>query len=167
MKFTDEERELFRSILGEYIASDKVQKMKQFSQHGTISTYSHCYSVAQMSMWMNRRWRLGAREEVLLPAAMMHDMFLYDWHTIGKMNPYHAVNHATLAGRNAVRYLNVSDEVHDVIYCHMWPVNITRVPKSREAWIVCMADKWVSLTETLLRRKGMRSIREELAQKRK
>jgi len=167
MRLTEEEKQIFEDILRDYLSDEKVQKMKEFSQHGTVTTYHHCYAVALMALWINRRWKLGAREEILLPGALMHDMFLYDWHTIGKRNPHHAVNHATLAGRNAVRYLKVSDEVHDVIYCHMWPVNITRVPKNREGWIVCMADKWVSLRETVTMRKGMRSLREELAQKRK
>jgi uncharacterized protein len=35
----------------------------------------------------------------------------------------------------------------------MWPLTITKVPTSREAVIVCIADKYVSSIETIGKRK--------------
>ena len=40
-----------------------------------------------------------------------------------------------------------------MILSHMWPLNITKVPKSKEALILCVADKCIALKETLARRK--------------
>lgn len=155
-----EEREL-GEYLKDYLAHPKVQRMNEFSQHGNITTYAHCYRVARTSFWLNRRMRLNAREHILLAGAMLHDMFLYDWHIIGSMNPYHATNHAELACRNAIRYCNIGDEAQAVIRSHMWPVNITKLPRSREAVIVCIVDKYCSLIETLVCRKGMKRHRKK------
>ena len=50
-----------------------------------------------------------------------------------------------------------------MIRSHMWPLNPERVPRSKEAWIVCVADKLVSLHETLFRRRdreqGKKTVR--------
>ena len=51
---------------------------------------------------------------------------------------------------NAKRDFKISSKEADIIYCHMFPLNISRVPRSREGWIVCMADKMVAGSETLL-----------------
>lgn len=53
---------------------------------------------------------------------------------------------------NAKKFFNANDDVQHIIYSHMWPLNLTHVPKSREAWIVCLADKYVSLKETIMER---------------
>lgn len=156
MNFTREEEHAFSCILKPYLEHERVQRMNEFSQHGSITTYAHCYRVARFSFWLNRRLAIKADERVLLPGAMLHDLFLYDWHIIGSMNPYHATNHAELACRNAIRYCNIDKNTQMVIRSHMWPVNITKLPRSKEAWIVCMADKWCSLLETFLTRKGMK-----------
>ncbi len=46
----------------------------------------------------------------------------------------------------------MDDRVAKVIESHMWPLNLRSVPASREAWVVCIADKCASLYETLARR---------------
>lgn len=156
MGFSVKEIKEFEKLIEEYIENPRVKKMQEFSQHGNITTFDHCMRVTRFSFWLNRRLRIGADESVLVPAALLHDMFLYDWHIIGRMNPYHATNHAELASRNAGRYCNVSEEVLAVIRSHMWPINITKFPKTREAVIVTIADKYCSLVETLVCRKGMK-----------
>jgi len=156
MTYTEAEEKAFRELLQQYIEHPRVLHMNDFSQHGSISTFAHCYSVARFSFWVNRRLAIGADEKVLLPAALLHDMFLYDWHTIGRMNPYHATNHAELACRNAIRYCDIDEKVQLAIRSHMWPVNITRVPYTKEAAIICFADKWCTVFESVLKRKGMK-----------
>ena len=51
---------------------------------------------------------------------------------------------------NARRDFHITSKEAEIIYCHMFPLNLTRVPKSREARLVCMADKMVAGSETLL-----------------
>ncbi len=144
------DREEFHLILGELMRDERVGEMKQYVQHGSISTFDHCRNVASLCQRINRRLHLRADEEALLKGAMLHDYFLYDWHENPRdHNGWHGFAHADTALRNAKEDFAVDPRVAHIIRSHMWPLNITRVPRSREAWIVCFADKVVSGWETL------------------
>ena len=125
----------------------KVQEMKSFIQHGNITTYDHACHVAEMSKKINQRFFVEADEYILYEGAMLHDFFLYDWHNV-PLRKWHGFTHAGRAARNAVRYCNVCPEVEHVIASHMWPLTPFAMPKTKEAWIVCLADKIVSTKET-------------------
>lgn len=140
-------------ILSEIQSDVNVQKMKQFIQHGIVSTYEHCENVARLSYAIDSRFLLHSDLKVLLTGAMLHDFYLYDWHEKGDgSHNLHGFTHAKRACDNAKKYFNIDDKTYHVIYCHMWPLNPERIPMSKEAWIVCIADKWVSLQESLFRR---------------
>lgn len=147
MKLSRKEHRCFNKHLKPYLNHSITNKMHDFIQHGSTSTYKHCHDVAEMSLWVNRRLRLKADESTLLPAAFLHDLYLYDWHIPGNNNNLHGYTHADIAGDNAVKYFSINKKTEAVIRSHMWPLNISRVPKSREAWIVCLCDKAVSVRE--------------------
>ena len=128
----------------------RVQEMKNYIQHGSVTTFKHCENVARMSYNINKRFHLNSDVRVLLVGAMLHDFYLYEWHNKDdKRHNLHGFFHAREAYKNAKKYFRVDKRAGHVIDCHMWPLNLTRIPKSREAWIVCTADKIVSLCETL------------------
>ena len=132
---------------------EKVCEMKNYTQHGKISTYQHCYQVACTSYAMNNKLHLHADKKSLLTGAMLHDFFLYDWHDKdNRPKGLHGYRHAKCAAKNARKYFDVNDKVHHIISTHMWPLNLTKLPRNREAWIVCLADKYVSAKETLFMR---------------
>ena len=140
-------------ILSEITSDEAVQRMKNYIQHGTVSTFEHCKSVARLSYEIDRRLLLHSDLRVLLTGAMLHDFYLYDWHEKGDgSHLLHGLRHAKRACENARKLLHADDKVCRVIYCHMWPLNPERIPRSKEAWIVCIADKCVSLQETLFGR---------------
>lgn len=146
---TTTERERIAGVLAPYLADDKVRSMAHFVQHGSVSTLEHCQSVAALAWYLNERLHLHADEEVLLVGALLHDFYLYDWHGSGWRHSY---RHAEAARRNAVSHFGVGRRTQHVIRCHMWPLGITHVPHTREAILVSIADKIVSLHETLLKR---------------
>lgn len=95
--------------------------------------------------------RLESEKELLI-GAMLHDFYLYDWHIKDRSHRLHGYHHADRALDNAVRYFDVDERIQHIIWCHMWPLNISRLPKTKEAIIVCIADKICSAKEILFQR---------------
>ena len=147
MKLTLKEHRRFEALIRKYKRNKKVKEMKKYIQHGAVSTYDHVESVALLSYLLNHRFHLGARDRVLIAGAVLHDFYLYDWHK--NRGHYHGFNHPEIACKNAVTYFHVDNNVQGIIKSHMWPLTLTKVPHTREAWIVCLADKLIALKETL------------------
>ena len=152
MKLSKTDRITIDAALRDLKENADVRRMKEFVQHGRVSTYDHCERVAKLSYWLNRRLHLHADERALLRGAMLHDFYLYDWHEIDDAHKWHGFQHAAVARQNAVKHFQIGRREQQVIQSHMWPLNLTRVPRCREAWIVCLADKCCSLQETLFER---------------
>ena len=128
---------------------ETVRQMRSFRQHGRVSTFDHCRNVAETSIRVNRRLHLHSDESALARGAMLHDFCLYDWHTPDPSHRFHGFRHPERAVKNAVRLLGIGKKEQQIIRCHMWPLTITKLPRCREAWIVCLADKYCAVRETL------------------
>lgn len=140
-------------ILQPYIENEKVQDMQNYIQHGTVTTLEHCITVATMSYFIVKLFGLKVNLSVLLVGALLHDFYLYDWHnkSFTKRLPYaHGIIHPIVARKNAQKQFDIDDKTANVIESHMFPINITKVPKYKESIIVGLADKIVSLKETVI-----------------
>lgn len=148
LKFKNNEKQEYESIALPLLKNQKVQLMKNFQQHIGTSTYLHCKLISQMCFLINRRLRLHCDEKALVAGAILHDFFLYDWHK--ENNPSrgkHGFIHPLIAARNARKYLKIDTKTEEIIKTHMWPLTITRIPKTREAWIVSCVDKYTTVKE--------------------
>ncbi len=153
LKFTEKEKKVLDGYLAELRGNDQVRKMKDYVQHGSVSTYEHCVRVARASFWLNRRLHLHSDEKALIRGAMLHDFYLYDWHAEdGGVHRLHGFTHPGRAAQNAKRHFRINRKEENIIRSHMWPLTFLAVPSSREAVIVCLADKACSLHETIARR---------------
>ena len=65
MQLSQIEREQLYAILEKYDQHPKVQEMREFIQHGDVTTYQHCRNVVAVSFWMNHRFHLGADETLV------------------------------------------------------------------------------------------------------
>ena len=153
MKLSRQEHKTLHSLLKGTSDAPAAQKMRRFKQHGSVTTYRHCTDVTRLCFLLNRRLHLGADERTLVRGAFLHDLYLYDWHDTDAAHKWHGFHHADKALENADRYFRLNPKERGMIYSHMWPLNLTRVPRSREALILCVADKLCALRETLLCRR--------------
>lgn len=142
------------SYLKEYLEDEKVRKMEEYSAHGKTSVLSHSMAVVKMADYLNRKLKLNADKKVLLVGALLHDFYLYDWHD-ARITPnllqMHGFTHPMKACENAVKDFNIDEKTQEVIKCHMWPLTLRHMPRSKEAVLVCMADKICALKETFKR----------------
>lgn len=144
------ELEEFMELAGPILENPDYQRLKDYIQHGNVTTYDHCRDVAWKAFRMNRRLHLGVNEPDLVAACLLHDYYLYDWHTKG--DKLHGLHHPSIAAECARNDFNVNKEVQHAIRAHMWPLTIADIPKSRIAWLLTTADKICSANETVFRR---------------
>ena len=78
MQLSTTEHEQLYAILQQYDENPQVQRMREFIQHGDVTTYQHCKNVVRVSFWLNRRLNLHADETSLAVGAFLHDFYLYD-----------------------------------------------------------------------------------------
>ncbi len=71
--------EEFFSIINDLVKNTKVQKMKIYNQHAHTSCYKHCMQVAYYTYIICKKLNLDYVSATR--GAMLHDLFLYDWHT--------------------------------------------------------------------------------------
>ena len=152
-KISKEERKKLDLLIESYINTPIVQSMKQYIQHGNTTTYEHVMKVTETCFKVNRRWRLNADEEILMSAAVLHDFYLYDWHEDSDDHRLHGFFHAHKAAVNAKKYFDISHKAYKAIESHMWPLTLRKIPTSKEAWILCLSDKWCALAETFSARR--------------
>lgn len=130
------------------LESDNMQREKEFIQHGSVSVYDHSVSVAIECLKIVKYLNIPVDLKSLVRGALLHDYFLYDWHEKDSSHRLHGFTHAGTALRNALIDFDLNDIEKNMIYCHMFPLNI-RIPKYRESIILCIADKIVATKETL------------------
>ena len=165
MQLSDTERQRLTAILAQYDQHPEVQRMREFIQHGDVTTYQHCKNVVLVSFWLNRRFHLGADETSLAVGAFLHDFYLYDWHKrssfrgLRRLFEMHGFSHPGYACVNAQRVFHITKKEQDIIASHMWPLTFRHVPTCREAFIVCLADKYCAVVESMFRRNRVAAAR--------
>ena len=148
------DQETVRRWGADILKSKGMAREKRFMQHGDISCYRHSLRVASRIVRLARWLRLKADMRALVRGALLHDYFLYDWHEKDASHKWHGFHHPAAALKNASADFGLSPRERDVIAKHMFPLTL-RPPRFRESWIVCLADKWCALEETLAVRLGL------------
>ncbi len=126
------------------------QSMSEFVQHGDTSCLAHSIQVSYLSFCICRSLGMDARSAAR--AGLLHDLFLYDWHTHAKETGrhFHGFTHPRTALINASREFELNDIEKNCILRHMWP--LTPIPpKYKEGYVIVYADKYCSTAEVCLR----------------
>lgn len=131
-----------------YLSDRAVCSMDEYIQHGTTTTLEHCLSVVGASCSLAKALHLRVDLDTLTTGALLHDFYLYDWHEC-KLEKLHGFAHPEIACDNASKHFHISPEVQHIIRTHMWPLTLRAVPHTKEAVLVCLADKYCSTIETI------------------
>ncbi len=134
------------------LSHPKCQQMNLYLQHGNTTTLQHCIRVSYLSYKISRAYGLDYRSTAR--GALLHDLFLYDWHThkAETGNRFHGFTHPKTAHQNAIKYFSLNKKEEDIILKHMWPMTIIP-PKYVEGFIVMYVDKYCGFIETAQRTK--------------
>ena len=125
----------------------RLNETKNYIQHGSISVYAHCVNVARMSVRIAKWLPIQVNMDALVIGALLHDYFLYDWHEKRKGHHFHGFTHPGTALKNAEKEYELGDIERNIISRHMFPLTVVP-PMCREAWLVCLADKYCAVKET-------------------
>lgn len=130
-----------------------VLRMKLYPHHGNSNCYRHSMNVAYYNYVICRL--LGRDARSAARGGMLHDLFLYDWHTHTARtgDHFHGLTHPRKALENAEKFFELNKIEKDIILNHMWPVTLLRFPKTLEGFIATCTDKYCGACETSNRRK--------------
>ena len=134
-------------VLESLSEKDGIKEMNGYTQHGDTSCLMHTVAVAYYSLHLAEKLKIRVHKRELIKGALLHDYFLYDWHD-GNGRKIHGFTHPKAAMKNADRDFGLEKLEKGIIRRHMFPLT-PLPPTSREAWIVCLVDKYCSLKETL------------------
>ena len=136
------------------LRSDNMQSTKYSIQHGSTTVFEHCVNVTGTCLAIADRFHIQLDRRSLIRGALLHDYFLYDWHADERWHRLHGYTHAARALYNARREFELNSIEEDMIYSHMFPLNLTHIPHYRESLILCIADKYCSTLETFSKSHG-------------
>ena len=160
MKITEEEKKRLEDIYQAFLHDEKILRMKEISMHRGSNCYEHSFKVAKKAIKKSLN-RKDINLEVVLLGAILHDYYLYDWRKDRSKLKKHGKNHPEIAIKNATKDFDISEDVKKVIKSHMWPLNIKEYPKSKEAKIVSISDKAVTIGESFTSIKYKQKKREK------
>ena len=141
-------QKLLADTIRELAHEGRFYEEKAAMQHGCTTIYQHSIHVAYVSLFLMEKWHIPLDEISLVKGALLHDYFLYDWHENDASHRLHGFHHPNTALRNALRDYKLNKREENMIARHMFP--LTPIPPGcREAWLVCLADKWCAMKEPL------------------
>ena len=143
--------ERFYAALQSLKADPAISRTRKYTQHKGTTTFQHCWNVAVYSFYLAEKLRWKIDEYTLARGAMLHDYYLYTVHeeqARTNLSDYqHGKSHPQLALENARKEFHLNPKEENIIRSHMWPLTLFHIPKCKEAWLVCMTDKYCALRE--------------------
>lgn len=139
-KLTPQDRNYFLSEINKIIFTENFQRLKQYYHHATISTYAHAIKVALLSYEFAKEHKWKINEKELIRAALLHDLYFYDWHDKHNGIHLHGLFHPKLAAKNATELYQITKKEKRHMIHHMFPLT-PLPPTTKEGWIICYCDK--------------------------
>ncbi|NCE63801.1 HD domain-containing protein [Pseudoflavonifractor sp. 524-17] len=146
MVFLDEANwSSFLRCVADLIGSAQVLSMRDIPHHPGCNCYEHSVFVAYVAFRLARRWGLDYRTAAR--CGLLHDLYLYNAREPGTHPGNQCFDHPVAAVRNARALCGtLSSKEENIIISHMWPL-AKRRPRSKEAAVVNLADKFCATAE--------------------
>lgn len=141
------DNENFIYIIKDLIENPTVKQMKNYRQHYETNCFEHCIVASYYCYLLCKKFKLDYIS--CSRAAMLHDLFLYDWRLPKKdrvEKGMHAFTHGLRALNNACEIFELNEIEKDMILHHMWPVTIIP-PKTKEGFLLTLIDKYCAMIE--------------------
>ena len=139
--------EKFNEELTLLLQDPNICQMENFPQHKSSNTLKHSVSVAKLSFSLAEKFGWDISEAELVKGALLHDYYLYNARTEDISGYSHGISHPETALRNAMKDFELTGKEKNIIRGHMWPLTLFSPPRSKEAILVCIADKYVAAKE--------------------
>ena len=135
----------FQEIMKDIFENETVKEMKKYRIHGNTSCYAHCYDASYFCYLACKK--LGLDYKSAARAAMLHDLYLYDWHVKGSHIGRHGFTHPKIAYEKASKLFKLNDLEKNMILTHIWPLTFFKFPLYRESFILTIVDKQCAIAE--------------------
>ena len=136
----------FKYIIRDIANHPEVLKLKNYEQHAHKSTYFHCTHVSFITYIICKKLNLDYVSATR--AAMIHDLYYYDWHANEPGHRLHGFTHPKVALNNAQELFELNEKEKDIILKHMWPLTLS-LPKYKESYVVTLVDKYCTSHEVI------------------
>lgn len=144
----------FEESVSDILIHPYFQSLQAYVHHGK-KRYEHSVYVAYNTYVMAKKCGLDA--EAAGRGALLHDFFFdrtpeqkkefkKTQKGIKKITTMQGFSHPKTAAYNARKYFDIDDKQADMIETHMFPLTACP-PKSREGWLLTLADKLVAIRE--------------------
>lgn len=131
--------------VSDLLHTKEVQSMRTIPHHPRTNCYEHSVHVSYVAFRLARRFGLDYR--TVARAGLMHDLYLYNAKIKGSHEGHQCFAHPKAAVANAEKLCGpLTDIEKNSILSHMWPLSPYR-PRSKEAFVVNLADKICATTE--------------------
>ena len=87
----ERERELrqeIRAAAPDILRSKNFRSTRSHVQHGNMTVNDHSMNVAKYSLAISEKLHIPCEKKELIRGALLHDYFLYDWHTQDYVSPH-------------------------------------------------------------------------------
>ena len=146
MVIDDDKKKELEDVYQSFLKDERILRMKDVSMHRGSNCYIHSFKVAKLAIKRALRHKKGNLYTILV-GSILHDYYLYDWRVDRSKMRHHMSSHPYTAAANAKKDFDIYDEIKKAIESHMWPVNITEFPRTKEARIISNADKAIYIRE--------------------
>lgn len=137
----------FLDCIGDLLATDEVQSMDSIPHHIRTTCYEHSVHVSYVAFRLARRLKLDYMAAAR--AGLLHDLYLYNPRIPGTHQGSQCFDHPVAALENAKALCGeLSHKEENIIISHMWPL-ARKMPRSREAVVICCVDKLCAAIEGL------------------